>query len=216
MLPSGFSTSWQEAEVRRTLPVTVAGPRRILTGFPSTDRGRSLSARRSVRRALPCDGARGRRRHPRRLGRGRARRAAALERHGDRRQHAVGQPLGDPPGRHLLQLRPLRAVGRSRGGPRVRVPRPGDRAGHRVGAGARSAAHRGTHARGLHVRGVSRKHGLPRPSLHSRPARARRAAGGDHLRPARVHAVAAGGRILDRGHPSRRAARRASAACARS
>jgi hypothetical protein len=34
MLPSGFSTSWQEAEVRRTLPVTVAGPRRILTGFP--------------------------------------------------------------------------------------------------------------------------------------------------------------------------------------
>ena len=34
MLPSGFSTAWQEAEVRRTLPVTVAGPRRILTGFP--------------------------------------------------------------------------------------------------------------------------------------------------------------------------------------
>ena len=104
----------------------------------------------------------------------------------------------DPPARHLLQLRAVRAVGRGRRGARVRVPGTERRAGRRVGARARAAAPRGTHARRLHVRGVPREHGLPGPAVHRRAARSRRAAGGDHLRPARVHAVAAGGRVLDR------------------
>ena len=75
MLPSG-SRPPVGGRVRRTLPVTVAGPRRILTGFPSTDRGAESIAGAGVRRALPCGGARRRRRHPRRHGRGRVRCAA--------------------------------------------------------------------------------------------------------------------------------------------
>jgi hypothetical protein len=71
-------------------------------------RGESIRAA-SARRVIPCGGARGRRRHPRRLGRGRGRGAAARERDAGRRHDAVGQPLGDPPGRHVLQLRALRA-----------------------------------------------------------------------------------------------------------
>ena len=46
-----------------------------------------------------------------------------------------------------------------------------DRAARRLAARARPAAPRRTHARRLHVRGVPRQHRLPRPAVHSRPAR---------------------------------------------
>ena len=188
VLPSG-SGRCNTARVRRTLPVTVAGPRRIRTGFPSTDLwGGSLT----------CGGARGRRRHPRRLGCGSARRAAAPGRDGARGPAAVAEPLGDPAARHVLQLRALRAVRRRRGRPAVRIPRPDRRAGCRVVARTWPAAPRGTHARSFHVRGVPRQHRLPRLAVHRRAAGTRRAARGHHLRPARVDAVAAGRRLLDR------------------
>ena len=218
MLPSGFRTSDQEAEVRRTLPVTVAGPRRILTGFPpptvaavyppaagafAVPYPATVLAVAAVIFAGSAAGVLAARRRPN---------ATAIA--DSMLSVSLWAILPVVTFFNFARFEPSAEVGRRASRSRTSAWR---RALVIAWALARGPLRIEGHTRGrLHVRGVSRQHRLPRPALHGRPARARRAAGGDHLRPARVHAVAAGGRVLDRGHPSRRAARRASAACGRS